>query len=137
METILLAYDDSPQAQKAFDQALEMAKRYAAKLLVLSVVRLPDPPEDLETEALIESGRSHFHKLHRQLKEKLDQAKVQSEFVIAAGHPAEQILYNAERHGATLIVVGRRGHSTLARWLMGSITRQVMDHAKCSVLVVH
>jgi len=137
MQTILLAYDDSPQAQKAFDKALDMARRFEAKLLVLSVVRLPDPPEDLETEALIESGRSHFHKLHRHLKQRLDDAKLRSEFVIAAGHPAEQILYTAERYGATLIVVGRRGHSPLARWLMGSITRQVMDHAKCSVLVVH
>ena len=137
MQTILLAYDDSPQAQKAFDQALDAAKRYEAKLLVLSVVRLPDPPEDMETEALIESGRTHFHKLHRQLKQRLDEVRVEAEFLVTAGHPAEQILYNAERHSAALIIVGRRGHSTLARWLMGSITRQVMDHAKCSVLVVH
>ena len=137
MQTILLAYDDSPQAQKAFEQALDVAKRYEAKLLVLSVVRLPDPPEDLETEALIESGRSHFHKLHKQLKQRLDEAGIPADFVVAAGHPAEQILYHAEKHAVALIMVGRRGHSSLARWLMGSVTRQVMDHATCSVLVVH
>lgn len=137
MQKILLAYDDSPQAQKAFEQALDVAKRFEARLLVLSVVRLPDPPEDLEAEALVESGRGRYHKLHKQLKERLEAAGVPSDFIIAAGHPAEQILYTAERHEAALIIVGRRGHSALTRWLIGSVSRQVMDHAKCSVLVVH
>jgi nucleotide-binding universal stress UspA family protein len=41
-----------------------------------------------------------------------------------------------ESKGAALIVVGRRGHSGLARLMMGSVSRYVATHAACPVVVV-
>ncbi len=32
--------------------------------------------------------------------------------------------------------LGHRGKNLLTRWLVGSVSRQVIDHASCSVTVV-
>ena len=41
-----------------------------------------------------------------------------------------------ESKGADLLVVGRRGHNPIARWLLGSVSRHVTAHATCPVVVV-
>jgi nucleotide-binding universal stress UspA family protein len=51
------------------------------------------------------------------------------------GHPAEEILNEAEASGADLIVVGDTGRSGFARRLLGSVSGRVARHARCSVLI--
>jgi nucleotide-binding universal stress UspA family protein len=48
-----------------------------------------------------------------------------------------QLGSRAERHRADLIVMRRRGKSTLKRWMLGSISERVLSYAHCPVLVVH
>jgi nucleotide-binding universal stress UspA family protein len=55
---------------------------------------------------------------------------------VAVGHAAEQILYHADSHGVDLIVLGHRGKSVFRRLLVGSVSKQVMQHASQPVLVV-
>lgn len=38
---------------------------------------------------------------------------------------------------ADLVVVGSRGHRTLASWVLGSVSTHVLQHAGCPVVVVH
>jgi nucleotide-binding universal stress UspA family protein len=54
---------------------------------------------------------------------------------IAEGRPATEIVRAADRFGADLIVVGARGQSTVARLLIGSVSSEVVDQARCPVLV--
>ena len=49
--------------------------------------------------------------------------------------PAEAILNEAQRFGADAIVVGWRGHGTFQRLLAGSVSREIVARAACSVLV--
>lgn len=55
---------------------------------------------------------------------------------VRAGHAAEEIMRAAVEGGADLIVAGSRGHSALERLLLGSVARDVLLHAACSVLIV-
>ena len=55
---------------------------------------------------------------------------------VASGRPASEILLEAGRIGADLVVVGARGQSAVARLLLGSVSSEVVDHAPCPVLVV-
>jgi nucleotide-binding universal stress UspA family protein len=41
-----------------------------------------------------------------------------------------------ESKGASMLVVGRRGHGALVRLLLGSVSRYVMLHATCPVVVL-
>ena len=133
---ILLGYDGSSAASRAFEFAVDLARRYGAELHVLAVFRPPEFGTEVETEELIEEGRKHSARLLQPLRAKLAGGEPEARFEIAVGHPSEQLLSYADRHGIDHIVVGHRGHSSLARWLLGSVARQVIAHASCAVTVV-
>jgi nucleotide-binding universal stress UspA family protein len=133
---VLLGYDGSAASGRASDFAVDLATRYGAELHVLAVARPPEFGTEVEAEAIIEQGRRHLLKLLLPLKSRLGGGALKASFEVAVGHPSEQILLYAERHGVDHIVVGHRGHSVLNRWLLGSVARQVIAHAPCAVTVV-
>jgi nucleotide-binding universal stress UspA family protein len=55
---------------------------------------------------------------------------------VLEGDPAHEIVEFAGRRPGSLVVVGTRGHGGLARLVLGSVARNVLLHAACSVLVV-
>jgi nucleotide-binding universal stress UspA family protein len=136
IKRILIAFDGSGHSQKAFDQALDLAGRYAAELYVLTVAPIPEVPSDVETEALIESARNHHSALLDALKEKTERAGVTAHFEVSVGHVARQIIDHAAIHQVDLIVLGHRGRGMLDRWLLGSVSSRVISYADCAVLVV-
>jgi len=52
------------------------------------------------------------------------------------GNPADEILNVAQQHKADLIVTGAKGLGAIGRFLLGSVSTRVVQHATCSVLVV-
>jgi nucleotide-binding universal stress UspA family protein len=54
----------------------------------------------------------------------------------AEGNAAEKILEIANNKGVDTIVVGSRGLSTAKEFLLGSVSRKISHHAKCSVVIV-
>ena len=135
-KSILVGYDGSAPAQKAFDDALELARRDSASLHVLSVARPPEIGDDVESEAVIENSRIYHRGLLEKLQPAANAARVNTQFEVAVGHPAEQIMYYADRNNVDLIVVGDRGRSKFARLLLGSVSKQVVQYAGRAVLVV-
>ena len=133
---ILVGYDGSAAGRKAFDAALELAAKHGAELYVLSVARPPEVGDDVETEAVIEKSRQYHRRMLAELKSSVAAKGVKTHFEVAVGHPAEQIIYDADRHGADLIVVGDRGRSKFVRLLLGSVSKQVVQYAGRAVLVV-
>jgi nucleotide-binding universal stress UspA family protein len=133
---ILVGYDGSEAGDKAFDNAMTLAKSHGAELYVLTVARPPEIGDDVETEAVIENSREHHRKLLEPLRKKAAQGGVNAHFEVAVGHPAEQIVSHADHHQADLIVVGDRGRSKFARLLLGSVSKNVVQYANRPVLVV-
>ena len=58
------------------------------------------------------------------------------ETVVVDQEPVDGILDEAKRFAADVIVLGWRGHGTIRRLLMGSVSRGVVRGAQCAVLVV-
>jgi len=56
--------------------------------------------------------------------------------VVHDGDPAHEIVEYAKDHGTGLLVLGTRGNTGLKRLLLGSVARNVLLHAPCSVLIV-
>ena len=54
---------------------------------------------------------------------------------VGGTRPGELICDAAERHAATMIVVGTRGLGLVRRTVMGSVSDHVLHHAHCPVLV--
>jgi nucleotide-binding universal stress UspA family protein len=76
------------------------------------------------------------YKLIEQSVQKLIQAGFTAEAVCQLGKPAEVIMKVASKHRADLIVMGAKGLGAIARFLLGSVSTRVVQHANCSVLVV-
>jgi nucleotide-binding universal stress UspA family protein len=56
--------------------------------------------------------------------------------LITQGNPAEEILEAAEKMKADLIVTGSHGRHGAQKFLLGSVSSKILDHAECDVLVV-
>ena len=55
---------------------------------------------------------------------------------VGSGDPVEEILAVADEINADLIVLGSHGTGGIRRFLLGSVSDQVLEYADCSVLIV-
>jgi nucleotide-binding universal stress UspA family protein len=136
IKKILLAYDGSEPAKKALDTALDLALKYQAELYVLTVAQPPDFSEDVETEAIIENSRNYHQRILAPVRHAVGASGVKTVFEVAVGHAAQQIIYHADRYHVDLIVLGHRGKSMFRRLLLGSVSKQVVQYADRTVMVV-
>jgi len=136
IKKILIAYDGSSFARRAFDVALEMARLHKASMIVLSVAQMPEPALIYETTALLEEAQEHFEKDFVEFRARAREADVPLETRVVIGHTSDQIVQQATDERAEMIVMGHRGKSLIERWLLGSVSKRVISYAHCSVLIV-
>ena len=79
-----------------------------------------------------ETGR----KLLARSVQKLVEAGFTAEPLCQSGNPAERIMKGATKQHADLIVMGAKGLAAVDRFLLGSVSTRVVQHANCAVLVV-
>ncbi len=56
--------------------------------------------------------------------------------VLTHGHVTNAVIKQAEKRKVDLIVMGSRGLSNITGYLMGSVSRKVLTHATCAVMIV-
>jgi nucleotide-binding universal stress UspA family protein len=56
--------------------------------------------------------------------------------VLAKGHAAYTIVKQAEKRNPHIIILGSRGFHNIKEYLLGSVSRKVLSHAPCPVLMV-
>jgi nucleotide-binding universal stress UspA family protein len=56
---------------------------------------------------------------------------------VIEGHAAQAIIHRLEAEPYDLVVVGARRQGVVGRMLLGSTSYAVLNHAPCSVLIVH
>ena len=128
---ILIPTDFSEYSNKALRQALDIAKHYKAKVNMLHVVRGESYYEDVEKQ-MIERARK---KLQEEI-DKFPQAKELEVFTeVVSGNTSEAILAEERSKGIDLIVIASLGRSGIAKYLIGSVARNVLKGAKCPVLL--
>lgn len=140
---ILVPTDFSEHSDKALAQALEIAKYSKAKLYLLHVVHeevrrcaadycIPDNMLQQMQTGMMAAAKEG---LDKQLA-KFPQAKdVEVEANVRRGFPAEEILKEQQEKGADLIIIAPLGRTGIARYLVGSVTNNVVKESKCPVLV--
>lgn len=136
IQRILVGYDESGPSKRAFEHALELAKRFGAELLVVSVVRIPESGLLAEVEGVIDSAEEHFKEELTRMRERALEMGVKLASEVVAGHPAEQLVHLAELRHADLIVIGSRGRSKVSRWMLGSVSERVLRYAHCPVTII-
>lgn len=57
-------------------------------------------------------------------------------YEVLEGKPSEEIVKHAKDEDVDLIIVGNRGISGIKKFVMGSVSKKVLDEAECPVLVI-
>ena len=139
--SILVAIDFSDSSDNAFQMAMNMAKKFKARLLVLHVINEPVDLrgfyvphisfEKLEEE-IEEGAKKMMESFCRQHMGGFDDY----ECLIVPGLPYEQIIAQAEEKSADLIVLGTHGRTGLDHVLFGSTAEKVVRKSALPVLTV-
>ena len=138
---ILAPTDFSEYSKQAVASALELAKKFGAKLSILHIVELPPYPvegyvppsltptflEDLERQASQELA---------QVVPEAESAGVEVARLVAVGSPYRKIIDMAEAEQVDLIVMATAGRTGFSRLVMGSIAERVVRTASCPVLTI-
>jgi nucleotide-binding universal stress UspA family protein len=139
--SIVVGTDGSEPADEAVRQATDMASREGARLHL--VTAYPDP-QILRERTTGTGGGAYTIIDLRDVAESLVQRaardalrkRVEVETHVREGQPAEVIIDVANQEQADLIVVGSRGLTGIKRYLLGSVSSKVSEHAPCSVMIV-
>ena len=147
MQTILVPFDFSEEAENAFNFAQQLASKTGGKLKLVHIVEMPTT-QSFSTmgEMNLDSAQLNqvymielVEKRKRQLQEieELHQNKpYQFKTKIAFGNPYAGISTEITDIKADLVIMGSKGSSGLEELLIGSNTEKVVRHAKCPVITV-
>ncbi len=135
LETILLATDLSRASSAATEQAIELAVRLEARLLVVNVFSQSKGIGAIGRARTVE-GREQRALSAQAVVQRARAAGAQATFLLWDGDPGDGIIAAAESEAADMIIVGSHGRSTVGRYLLGSVSDHVVHHAQCPVLVV-
>lgn len=138
---ILLAYDGSETGQKALLDCSEVASWTKSELYLVAV--MPPPAAFIGGEGGIydadrekEEEQAYREVLEDGLK-RLSASGYSPQGEVVVGDAIDEIVGYAKKVGADLIVVGHKHLEGWARrWWRGSISKSLIEHAHCSVLVV-
>lgn len=139
---ILAALDGSPRAASVLQDAALLASRTAATLHLCHAVNVPLglPADALSLGSDDLQARLVAHGL-QELTMQVDELQptvtpiLWGERVCRVGRPAQVIVDLAAELRADLIVIGSHGYDVIDR-VLGTTASRVVNHAKCSVLVV-
>ena len=147
---ILVALDRSPQSEIVFEQALEIAKKEEAALMLFHC--LPFETQGVgsyadmfgrelinysaEMQKVLDDESKQARQYLADYCQKATEQGVPTEWDLKIGDATNRIRELATAWDADLVVVGRRGHRGLAEIVLGSVSSYVVHHAPCSVLVV-
>jgi nucleotide-binding universal stress UspA family protein len=138
IETIVVGVDGSEGAAQALEFAIREAALRGARLRLVCAWEVP--PAVL---ASVVAGGEFYEEFKDNAVTVVCEAaarvaelrpSVQYEERVVEGQAGNVLL--EESRGVAMLVVGNRGHGAFRELLLGSVSRQVVQHARCPVVVV-
>ncbi len=139
LDHILVPFDFSACAGRAFDQALELAGRYGGRLTLLHAFQLNEqvyPYSAILTHERVEDAREAATRALAEWRDRADAGGVEVDVRVAPGMPSETIVAVAQEIAADLIVMGTHGRTGLGHVMLGSVAERTLRAAPCPVLTV-
>jgi nucleotide-binding universal stress UspA family protein len=139
IDTVAVGTDGSATASEAVRAAAELARRYGAKIVLLSAFQDPGwaPRDHGETESVelqwALSPSSRVREILARTEQDLRSEGLECRTLVDEGDPGEVLVRLAEECGADVLVIGNKG---MHRRLLGSVPNTVTHKAPCSVFVV-
>lgn len=149
-DKIMVAIDGSEESMHAANRAIGVAKRYDAKLTVLTVlpqelrydyeIDQVDPEIPMTpVKGVVELSRMEIEaKWFRAIKKNASASnvRIETEIIMEKKSVVSDIIEYSKKQSFNLIVIGTKGKTGLRRLLLGSVSQGVLAYAHCPVLLV-
>jgi len=134
IHSILVAVDGSETSSNAAKIAIDLSKKFGAKLIALHIV----PPNLRFNKEIFDIANQNGQKIVNEVREKAvaKGVDVQTEVISDVISITKVIVDYAEENDVNLIVLGTRGISGIKRLLLGSTASGVVTYSHCPVMVV-
>lgn len=135
VSTIAVATDGSETASKAVEMAAEMARRFDAKVVLVSAYRDPAAGSSgrVDERDFAWNPAAQVREILSRTERQLEDEGINCVTRTGKGNPAREIIKIAEECGADVLVIGNKG---MHRRVLGSVPNSVAHKSPCSVLVV-
>jgi nucleotide-binding universal stress UspA family protein len=137
-QRIMLAWDGSAAALRAFDLAIDLSRRYHVELVAVSVAYSPVHAEtEADREESADAARRYLAQTFEEVRDRADRAGVPVEHAIVVGdEPGTALLDYCHEHGFDLIVTGHHRENRAGRLLLRGVAPVLVETATVPVLVV-
>lgn len=137
-QLILIAWDGSRPAERAFDLAIDLARRYSGEVVAASVAHSPAHAETEGDRAeSVDAARTYLEETFGLVRDRADRAGVPVEQAIIEGNdPAADILRFAHEQAFDVVVVGHHRNTRPGRFLLHGLAERLIASATVPVLVV-
>ena len=136
LKNILFATDFSAASDAAAPIAIQIARRYGAKVYGVHVNRFDDYTAAAPNAwaAMAESAERENKEDAGRLNEQLQ--GIEHEVVVGEGNTWEVMSDLIEQKEIDLVVLGTRGRTGLGKAILGSVAEQILRQSPCPVLTV-
>lgn len=132
----LVGYDGSEASLRAFQLAVELAQCGGGRVRVVSVLQVTEGGADACALMMTDTGATRARELLVELVSRVPEAAQLIDIEVALGSPGDVLLAQVDQHGVDHIVIGHTERGALARWLLGSVSGNVLARAHVPVTVV-
>jgi nucleotide-binding universal stress UspA family protein len=132
----LVGYDGSDASQRAFQFAIDFARVSGGRVRVVSVLQVTEGGADACALMMADSGSRRAQELLDELSAIAPDANTLVDVELILGSPGDVLLSQIDQHGVDHIVIGHTERGALARWLLGSVSSNVLARAHVPVTVV-
>ena len=132
----LVGYDGSESARRAFRFALELARCGGGRVRVVRAVQRPVSDPAALAAMMLDAGDETAAALARELAGLAPGAEDLFDAVVIGGSPGDVLLAQVEAHAVDHICIGHTERGALARWLVGSVSTEVLARARVPVTIV-
>ncbi len=135
---ILVPYDDSAYSNRAFVYALDFAKKYGAKLSIISIMYSSSHVTEIKHQTTIDDEKIKvMEKSYRRLRDAAKKFGVPIDTkMLMKTSIVDNIISFVTMNGVNLIVMGTRGRDGPKRLMFGSVAMATSQKAPCPVMLV-
>jgi nucleotide-binding universal stress UspA family protein len=152
-KNVLVPLDGSEHSLRALETAIQIAKKFDAKITLIHVfsvtatpVIMPEPttltPSGVpimtpaEVTKIVETARGVGRDILTDGKQKVESESIEVQMVLEEGNTVHEITKFAKEAKSDLIIMGVKGIGKLRELLVGSVSEGVIKQAPCPVLIV-
>lgn len=132
----LVGYDGSDASRRAFQFAIDLARCSHGRVRVVSVLQVTEGGADACALMMADSGAQRVRELLDELTAIVPDATTLVDVELIHGSPGDVLLSQIDQHAVDHIVIGHTERGALARWLLGSVSGNVLARAHVPVTVV-